>query len=428
LNEHPRIEPAPTPGATRLPPALAAELFEESLHAVPTIDLRDIGARLLAPLVHATGARRASLMLVNPETGKLRIVAGLGLNAELIGRDVDWRPNSISEWVFRKRRGLVLNGAIKQEGLVGTAEGVIDTAMCVPLENEEYMLGVLNVASTGTAPAFTEADLAALHAMLPPVAAAIERALHANLCSRNTDRLMAATGLKDRTLLAPGRYEGRNYEMGFARLSSAYDGGTVCERVPLANGGQVLLALYPRVAGVDALLSAAFAQGVFAGLAATERSAAAVAARLNTELCARLGDRGEMGAWIGQLSPSGQLTSCTAGYSAPLWVPADDSPVTHLGTGGPMVGAAARALFEEEQVRLLPGDMVVIVSSGVLGARNVTGQPFGPERLYECIAERRRQELDTLAEGIVHAVVSWTGRPVPTDDLSVLAVRFAPGG
>ena len=93
-----------------------------------------------------------------------------------------------------------------------------------------------------------------------------------------------------------------------------------------------------------------------------------------------------------------------------------------------MVGAEARAQWEEEQVRLLPGDMVITVSSGVLGARNVTGQPFGPERLYECIAEHRHQELDTLAEGIVRVVVSWTGRPVPTDDLSVLAVRFSPGG
>jgi hypothetical protein len=402
-------------------------LFEESLHAVPTIDLRDIGARMLAPLVRATGARRASLMLVNPETGKLRIVAGLGLNRELIGRDVDWRPNSISEWVFRKRQGLVLNGTVRQEGLVGTGEGIIDSAMCVPLEGEIDMLGVLNVASTGTGPSFTDADMIAVHGMLPPVGAAIERALFANICSRNTEQLLAVKGLKDRTLLAPGLYEGRNYEVGFARLSSVLEGGAVCERVPLANGGQVLLALDPRETGVNALLSAAFAQGVFAASVGTERSAAAVATRLNAELCARLGGRGEMGAWIGQLSPNGQLTSCTAGYTAPLWVPADDSPVAHLGSGGPMIGAESRARWDEEQVRLLPGDMVIAVSGGVLGARNVMGQPFGPARLAECVAERRRQELDTLADGIVRAVVAWTGRPVPTEDLSVLAVRFAPG-
>ena len=175
LSDPPKIVPDGSASQSRLPASLSAELFEESLHAVPTIDLRDIGARLLAPLVRATGARRASMMLVNPDTGKLRIVAGLGLSPEYIARDVDWRPSSISEWVFRKRQGLVLNGSVKQEGLVGTAEGIIESAMCVPLETDTQALGVINVASTGSGPAFTDADMHAVRGMLPPVAAAIER-------------------------------------------------------------------------------------------------------------------------------------------------------------------------------------------------------------------------------------------------------------
>jgi len=385
-----------TPAPTRIPASLAAELLEESLHAVPTIDLRDIGARLLAPLVRTTGARRASLMLVNPETGKLRIVAGLGLNPDLIGRDVEWRPSSISEWVYRKRQGLVLNGTVKQEGLVGTAEGIIESAICVPLEGDDGTLGVLNVASTGSGPAFTEMDMRAMCAILPPVGAAVERALHANFCSRSTSQLLDARGLRNRTLLAPGRYEARNYELGFARASSGHGGGAICERLPLPNGGHVLLALDPRLIGVDALLSAAFAQGVFAVAAAQERSAAALAARINSELCTRLPGMGEMGAWLGLLGPNGQLVSCTAGYTAPLWVPADDSGLTHLGSGGPIVGMDARGQWDEEQVRLLPGDLVLAVSAGVLGARNVTGQPFGPGRQFPGVAMPVEDRLGAL--------------------------------
>ena len=321
----------------------------------------------------------------------------------------------------------MLNGSVKQEGLVGTAEGIIESAMCVPLETDTGPLGVLNVASTGSGPAFTDADMRAICGMLPPVAAAIERALRANLSSRNNTQLQEAAGLRHRTLLAPGRYEGRNYELGFARISSLHEGGAVCERVPLPSGGQALLAIDPRATGVDALLSAAFAQGVFAVSALHERSASAVVSRLNSELCARVPGRGEMGAWVGMLSPNGQLTSCTAGYTAPLWVPSDDSPLTHLASGGAMAGGDPRAHWEEEQVRMLPGDLVLAVSGGVLGARNVTGQPFGPARLAECVEEHRRQPLDLMTEGIVRSVVAWTGRPVPIEDLSVLAVRFAPG-
>ncbi len=427
MNDRPEAPIGTSAETSRLPASLAAELLEESLRIAPTVDLRDVGARLLAPLVRATGARRASLMLVNPETGKLRIVAGFGLTPEWIGRDVEWRPHSIAEWVFRKREGLILNGNVRQEGLVGIGQDLIDSALCVPLETDHGPIGVLNIACTGTGPAFTDLEMRAVRELLPPVTAAVDRAQLANLCSRNTGQLLGVRGLAGRTLLAPGRYEARNYELGFSRLSCTHEGGAMSERVPLPNGGHVLLALDPRATGVEALLASAFAQGVFATLAPAERSAAAIAARLNSELCTRLSGKGEMGAWIGQLSPSGQLTSCSAGYPAPMWVPSDDSPVTFLGSGGALVGADSRARWEEEQVRLLPGDMVVAVSSGVLGARNVTGQPFGPSRLAECIAERRRQPLDSLTESIVQAVLGWTGRPVPTEDLSVLAIRFAPG-
>jgi len=426
----PPNEPKPTPGPAlrRLPPTLAAELLEQSLNCVPTIDLRDIGARLLAPLVEATQATRASLMLVNPDTGKLRIVAGLGLAQELIGHDVDWRPNSIAEWVFRKRQGLLLNGSVQKDGLVGTSAGEIETSMSVPLESDDQVIGVLNLASGGRAEPYQDDTMRELIAILPPLAAAVERALQANQSKRISEQLYASRGLVGRTLLAPGRYEGRNYEMGYARLSCVREGGAACERVPLASGGHVILAVDPRADGVDALLGVAFAQGVFAAIAPGERSAAAVVARLNTELCSRLADgRGEMGAWVGILSPSGQLTSCAAGYAPPLWIPGDDSPAAQLQSGGPMVGAQGDAHWEEETVRLMPGDVLVAASSGVLGARNVTGQPFGPSRIEEHLREFDRQPMDAAAEGVVKGVLAWSGRPVPIADLCVLAVRFSPG-
>jgi hypothetical protein len=427
LSERRETRPAANASANRLPPTLAAELFEESLHAVPTIDLRDIGARLLAPLVKATGSNRASLMLVNPDTGKLRIVAGVGLAQELIGRDVEWRPSSISEWVFRKRQGLVLNGDVRQEGLVGIAQGQVESSMCVPMDGDAGPIGVLNLACSGQAAPFREDEMHAVCAMLPPVGAAIERALLANLANRSTGQLMSARGLVHRTLLAPGHHEARNFEIGYARVSSARSGSAACERVPIASGGHVLLAMEPRAEGIDGLLTAAFAQGVFVTGSTNERSASAVFAGMNTELCSRLGDKGETAAWIGQLTSGGMLTTCNAGYPSPLWVPSDDSPITSLASTGPMLGADPGSRWEEEQARLLPGDVFVVMSTGMLGARNVTGQPFGHARLAECIAEWRRLPLDRLTEDLIRAVIDWSGRPAPVDDLTVLAVRYAPG-
>jgi len=406
---------------------LAIELLEQSLLVVPTLDLRDIGGRLLAPLVHATGATRASMMIVNPLTGRLRVVAGLGIPAEIIGRDTQWRPNSISEWVFRKRQALVLNGPVRGDGLQGTAEESIESAMCLPLETAERVIGVVNLARLHPAPIFVDTEMRELNGMLAPVAAAIERACGVKRSEELAQQLHRSSGLTGRTMFKPGRYEARNYDLGFLRIASALEGGDVCERVAHANGGHSLVAVDTSGDGVDAVLAASFIQGMFVGIAAAERSASGMVARLNAEMFQRLGGETTAALWTAQLSPSGHVSSCNAGYPTPLWVPSDDSPVVRLASGGPYVGAAAQSRWDEEQVQLLPGDVVLAVSDGVINACNVTGQSFGEERLIEVAVEMRQQPLDAITAEIVKAVRDWTGRPVPTDDLTVLAVRYSPG-
>lgn len=418
--------PTPSDTPTTLPASLAGELLEQSLLVVPSLDLREVGARLLSPLLRATGAKRASLMIVNPETGRLRVVAGVGIRPDLIGRDSEWRPNSISEWVYRKRTGLVLNGAVRGEALHGTAEESIESAMCVPLETDQGVLGVLNLARTSPAPIFSEGEMDSLRSILPPVAGAIERTTSLSRSERHAQELRAASGLVGHALLRPGRHESRRYEFGYARTSSLLEGGDACERVQFATGGQALVALDAGGEGVDAVLTAALTAGLFVGATEPDRDPVAVVARLNAELFQRLAGRVSVAVWTARLSPSGMLTSCTAGYPAPLWVPADDSPVIRLSSGGPAVGVSASSQWREEQARMLAGDIVVAASDGVLDARNVTGQPYGDERLVETVCEFRRHPLDVLVNGVLTHVRAWTGRQLPTDDLSVLAVRYLP--
>lgn len=417
--------PAPAPGARQVPPTLA-EALAPLCAPGPGGDAAVVAAPMLAALADAMQATRVSLMLVDPGTGRFRIVAGLGMPESLVGREIEWRPQSVSEWVYRKRQGLVLNGVVKRHDLVGTGDREVGTSMCLPLETDGRVIGVLNLGACSAASPYHEALLAEVASLLPPVADAIDRALTTRRTARLAAQADAARGLAGRTLLRPGRHEARFWETGYARLSCLREGGAIAERVPLASGGQVLLALEPRAEGIEALLAAAFAQGVFAALAASEKSAAALMARLNAELCTRLGGRGEMAAWIGLQSAGGALASCSAGFPAPLWLPGDGTETVHLQAGGPMIGAEVGAVWDEEQVRLFPGDVVVAASSGVLGARNVTAAPFGPARIEERAREQLRAPLDLLTDDLLRGVLAWTGRPLPVADLSILAVRYAP--
>ena len=415
------------PGHGMIPPAIAAEIFEQSLAIAPPLGLRDVGARLLAPLVHATGAVRASIMLVNPQTGRLRIVAGMGIRSEWIGRDATFRPKSISEWVFRHREGLVLNGEVLTDALAGTSETPIESAMSLPLEGEHGILGVVNLARLGAELQFSAEEMVALQSLLPPIAAALERALRTQRAEDVAAQLYQSSGLASRTLLPVGLLESRQYEFAMARRPSALEGGDFCDRAVHTNGSHSLIAADIAGDGVPAMMTASFLQGLFVASASPERTAAGAVARMNAELHQRGSGAQQASLWVAQLSPTGQLSSCNAGYPEPIWVPSDGSEIVRLGSGGPPVGLMNNGRWDEESVRLLPGDIVVAVSDAVISARHSSGHAFGEERLADLISEHRRHPLDTMAEAILTAVAAWSGRPVPADDLSVLAVRYTPG-
>src|SRR5205814_10172441 len=128
---------------------------------------------------------------------------------------------------------------------------------------------------------------------------------------------------------------------GYLRLTSARESGDLCVRMPHASGAQTLLAMDSSAWGPGAAITTAFTHGMLVASATPERSAVALAARLNAGLYGRLPAGGHLALWVAQLSRGGQLSCCNAGMAAPLWVPADDNPPRLLTTGGPVAGAFA---------------------------------------------------------------------------------------
>ena len=387
----------------------------------------DAAASLLAPLVEWTGAARSSILALNPATGRLAIMAAVGLREDLLGRETTPGPRSISEWVFRNRRSLILNGKLSDQRFVGSAatDG-IESALSLPLVAAGDPIGVVNLARFAPAPIFDPAEVAELEPLLEPVAAALARLLRTRGALRAGADLARRSTASGSLLLPRGRSEPRCYELALAHRASAIPAGDLCDRVPHAGGEQSLLVLDPPGLGGTAAATAAFLHGAFVTLAAPERSAAGMAARLGSELHQRLGPERATAAWIAQLSTRGEVSYCNAGHAWPLWLPADGSEVSVLHCGGPLLGALPTAHYEEECLRLLPGDVVLVPSNGVISARGNADQPFGSERLFELLASLRLATLERLVENVLDTVIMYSGRPVPTDDLTVLALRFRP--
>ncbi len=85
------------------------------------------------------------------------------------------------------------------------------------------------------------------------------------------------------------------------------------------------------------------------------------------------------------------LRYTNAGHNAPLLVRADGT-VERLWTGGTVLGAFDGVPFEEGQVGLNEGDLLVVYSDGITEAQNGTGEEFGEGRLLELLAAHRDRD------------------------------------
>lgn len=404
-----------------------AEKLAETCAAVAAVpDIVVACGQLLPLLVEAAGAARASIMLINPDTGRLMIANAFGLPLDLTGHDLPYRPRSIGEWVVRNQRPLILNGTVKEERFEG-CDRSIESALSLPIEGFDGPVGVVNLARPAPSRVFDEAEMLDVARLLYPVGVAVERVYRAARAERCLRQLQARPETWVNTMMPEGATASRNFEFGFACVPCAGEAGDLCVRVPHTSGGQTLMAVDCSMAGVGSAVLSAFTHGMLAATATPERSAVALVARLNAGLHGRLAAGRHLALWVGQLSRSGQLSYCNAGMAAPLWVPSDDNPPRPLDVGGPVAGVLPQADYREETLRLLPGDLVVGVSNGVLLARDAAGNCFGNERVAELVTELRRQPLDRLTRAVCEAARNFNGRPVPTDDLAVFGLRYTPG-
>jgi len=87
------------------------------------------------------------------------------------------------------------------------------------------------------------------------------------------------------------------------------------------------------------------------------------------------------------------------------------------------LGLFAGASFEEEELRLEPGDTLVLFSDGLSEAENSGLEEFGDQRLIESIVSQRHREPDALLEFLLAAVREFAGVHPQNDDITALIVR-----
>jgi phosphoserine phosphatase len=150
--------------------------------------------------------------------------------------------------------------------------------------------------------------------------------------------------------------------------------------------------------------------------------------RLLSRVNARLAEDLEAGrfvtAFMGCLSPSGELKWTSAGHGPMFVRPAAGEPLVVLEPTVPPIGIMPDLGCDAAgTVRIAPGGMLFVMSDGVFEARSERGQLFETSRVVEvlerCIDESPEDALARLKQ----AVLEWQGKDDPVDDQSVVIVQ-----
>jgi sigma-B regulation protein RsbU (phosphoserine phosphatase) len=101
--------------------------------------------------------------------------------------------------------------------------------------------------------------------------------------------------------------------------------------------------------------------------------------------------------------------------------------IEELDVGGLALGIVEDATYESAETALMPGDVLVLATDGVLEALNYEGEAFGRVRLHNSVrlhgAMARDMPVQLIASQIQWDVRRFTGLAPVTDDLTLVVVR-----
>ena len=412
-------------------------LYEMSQSVGALLDEQRICEFVVEKAARLLQCDRASLMLYDHRSRMLKIRASMGVPKH-IAETAQVQPGErISGKVFKSGREVVVGAEDPPpDESLGVRElrdspAFLSVPLTVPSEEvlESQILGVVNLTGRSGSDAFTAEDLKVVHTVAAHAAAQIRncRLLDAERERRRLDEQLQIASQIQMSLLPQEPLSAGPLEVaGVCRPAQRVRGdffdywqqdGRVCVVVADVSGHDL----------GAALLATAF-RSVVRTVAGDPEPVAQLVARINRAVYADLFSS-EMLITLCYLEirpESGMLTVCRCGHPYPLLLRGEEE--IWLKKGGPLLGLEQDAQFEEESLRLEPGDALVVCTDGVLEAAPSEERQFGVEGLVKALRAGPRVNAPALAGAVIGAVERHMDGVEMTDDATVVAACFAHTG
>jgi sigma-B regulation protein RsbU (phosphoserine phosphatase) len=139
---------------------------------------------------------------------------------------------------------------------------------------------------------------------------------------------------------------------------------------------------------------------------------------------------------------SRRLTYVNGGHCAPLLFRADTSPeaagaagiagverlgskkIERLDEGGPVIGLIPECAYQQVELTLAPGDLLVIFTDGVSEAMSPALEEWGEERLIATVRATHCCDASEIIARIIQAADQFAVGAPQHDDMTLIVLRF----
>jgi serine phosphatase RsbU (regulator of sigma subunit) len=297
------------------------------------------------------------------------------------------------------------------------------TMICAPLVGpSERPLGILYLDATDPNQRFTQEDLDVLVAVASVAGGHVESVselpvrqdVGAHQAQLGTAKQVQMQFLPQRRPQVPG-YQFYDHYQPANEVGGDYFG-----YIPLSGGRLALTIGDVAGKGVSAaLLMAHFCSQVRFHLATSPTPAEAVK-RLNQDLASETLNYHFVTFALCVLDPAAsRVTVVNAGHLPPLLRRGREVEVLGLAESGMPLGCDAQKDYEQIDVPLEPGDMVVLYTDGISEAMNAQGEVYGSQRIRQSMV-RAPQLVERLGESVLADVRRFVGGRLPSDDICLV--------
>jgi serine phosphatase RsbU (regulator of sigma subunit) len=125
---------------------------------------------------------------------------------------------------------------------------------------------------------------------------------------------------------------------------------------------------------------------------------------------------------------TGEMELCSAGHESPILLRRSAAPCALTITGGPPLCVLEDFAYPSDIIRLLPGDLLLMMTDGITEAHDAGQMLYGLERVmaYCRIIQNEAEQRGVLSvcQGLYDDVKRFVRDTEPFDDITIMAIRF----